>query len=380
MFSIDSLEIEKVHQISYISNKYNIFNKKTSSLVKIQKNFYQFRQKIIIKKFAILNNLSNKKYTNFSEKFELLNYINSGSSGIVYKGFNKKNPNHFMCFKFLLNNNRKNKKNKYKKSLLKEIIIHNKLKNDKIIEYYNYINLRNTGCIVMEYAELGDLDYFRKIVNKKRYFSESLLAFIALQILQGLYYLNKCKIIHMDIKEQNLLIDKNLNVKITDFSASFSYDNFSNDTKILLPFAGTCFYMSPEVMSNDYIDYKNCNKIDLYSLGIVLYSLAFEQFPFELNRSDCQNFELILRNKKRSRLNIPDNKLYSSMFKNFLIKLLEPNINNRISIYEALEDSWIKGAEILFEEKENINDSEIFLINLITDNVRNFNEYINTKK
>ena len=68
------------------------------------------------------------------------------------------------------------------------------------------------------------------------------------------------------------------------------------------------------------------------------------------------------------------------MFKNFLIKLLEPNINNRISIYEAFEDSWIKGAEILFEEKENINDSEIFLINLITDNVRNFNEYINTKK
>ena len=60
MFSIDSLEIEKVHQISYISNKYNIFNKKTSSLVKIQKNFYQIRQKIIIKK---------KKKTNIKDLY-----------------------------------------------------------------------------------------------------------------------------------------------------------------------------------------------------------------------------------------------------------------------------------------------------------------------
>ena len=91
------------------------------------------------------------------------------------------------------------------------------------------------------------------------------------------------------------------------------------------------------------------------------------------------NLELILNNIKKSRLIIPNNKPYSSKLKNFLTKLLESNIDNRINIYDALEDTWIKGAELLFKEKEKINDSEIFLINLITDNIINFNEYINKK-
>ena len=145
----------------------------------------------------------------------------------------------------------------------------------------------------MEYAQLGDLENFHKIVNKKRYFSESLLAFITLQILKGLFCLTKSKIIHMDIKPQNLLIDENLNVKITDFSAAFSYERYNKDQKILLPFSGTSLFMSPEVLSNEYIDYINCSKIDLYSLGVVLYFLAFEQFPYELDSSYQVNFSLI---------------------------------------------------------------------------------------
>ena len=381
MFKLSSLEIEKVNQISYIPSKKNISNKKNTNLKAFTKKFYKIRKKVVKNKLEILKILANKKYSKFSEKFELLNYVNSGSSGVVYKGFNKNNPKQHICFKFLLNT--PTKKNKKKSNLnnddLKEINIHNKLKNDKIINYYNYVNLRNIGCIIMEYAEFGDLDNFRKIVNKKRYFSESLLAFIAIQILQGLFYLTKSKIIHMDIKPQNLLIDKNLNVKITDFSISFSYENYPKDIKILLPFSGTSLYMSPEVLSNDFIEYKNFNKVDLYSLGIVLYFFAYEQFPFGLDQSDCLNFELILQNKKKSRLKFPDNRHYSTMFNEFITKLLEQNINNRINIYEALENAWIKGAEILFKEKEKLNDSEIFLINLITDNFRNFNEYINTK-
>ena len=177
--------------------------------------------------------VSNNKSSNFSEKFELLNYINSGSSGVVFKGFDRKNPSHHLCFKFLIKDLRKNRKNKINNQNLKEIIIHNKLKNDNIINYYNYINLKNFGCIVMEYAELGDLEYFQKIVKVKRYFSESLLAFITVQILNGLFSLTKSKIIHMDIKPQNLLIDKNFNIKITDFSVSFSYEQYKKSKSFI---------------------------------------------------------------------------------------------------------------------------------------------------
>jgi hypothetical protein len=59
-----------------------------------------------------------------------------------------------------------------------------------------------------------------------------------------------------------------------------------------------------------------------------------------------------------------------------LENLLEKEIKSRINIYEALEDPWIKGADLLFKEKEKICDLEKFLIYMITDNVRSFNDYL----
>ena len=378
MYNLSSNKLKKVNQRILQSKASKLINK-SQIYINIKNNINKIQQNIINNKFYIIDFLSNQKCSYFSEKFEILNYINSGSSGVVFKGFDKKNPNYHLCFKFLMHNLRKAKKNKIKNPSLKEINIHNKLKNDNIINYYDYVKLNNIGCIIMEYAELGDLEHFHTIIKSKRYFTEGLLAFITIQVLRGLLSLTKSKIIHMDIKPQNILIDKNLNIKITDFSASFSYQNYKRNQKILLPFSGTSLYMSPEVLSNKCIDYIDCNKIDLYSLGVVLYYLAFEQFPYGLNFEDRIEFNLIIQKIKDSKLIFPNIKIYSKMFLNFLSKLLEKDIKKRNNIYEALYDPWVKGGEILFNEKEKIDNTEIFLINIITDNLVCFNEYIHNK-
>jgi len=378
MYNLSSNKLKKVNHRILQSKASKLINK-SQIYINIKNNINKIQQNIINNKFYIIDFLSNQKCSYFSEKFEILNYINSGSSGVVFKGFDKKNPNYHLCFKFLMHNLRKAKKNKIKNPSLKEINIHNKLKNDNIINYYDYVKLNNIGCIIMEYAELGDLEHFHTIIKSKRYFTEGLLAFITIQVLRGLLSLTKSKIIHMDIKPQNVLIDKNLNIKITDFSASFSYQNYKRNQKILLPFSGTSLYMSPEVLSNKCIDYTDCNKIDLYSLGVVLYYLAFEQFPYGLNFKDRIEFNLIIQKIKYSKLIFPNIKIYSKMFLNFLSKLLEKDIKKRNNIYEALYDPWVKGGEILFNEKEKIDNTEIFLINIITDNLVCFNEYIHNK-
>ena len=378
MYDFSSSKIKKVNHEILQSKAKKLFNK-SQVHNNIKKNIKRIQQKIIRNKYIIIEFLSNKKCSYFSEKFELLNYINSGSSGVVFKGFDKKNPNYHLCFKFFMNNLRKAKKNKIKNQCLKEINIHNKLKNDNIINNYDYISMNNISCIIMEYAELGDLEHFHTIINTKRNFSEGLLSFITIQILRGLLSLTKSKIIHMDIKPQNLLIDKNLNIKITDFSASFSYENYKKNNKILLPFSGTSLYMSPEVISCEYIDYIYCNKIDLYSLGVVLYYFAFEQFPYGLIIEDCIEFNLIIQKIKNNKLIFPNIKIYSAMFLDFLSKLLEKDIRKRINIYQALNEPWVKSGEILFNEKEKIDNTEIFLINIITDNLECFNKYIHSK-
>ena len=119
------------------------------------------------------------------------------------------------------------------------------------------------------------------------------------------------------------------------------------------------------------------NKIDLYSFGVTLYNLAFGSYPFGLNREDSKDYDRIyykIQNNKLEFDNTDNN--FSLVFIDFLRKLLEKDIDKRININEALNHDWIKGAIILFEEKEKMFNVSNFLIYLMTDNILNFNEYI----
>ena len=367
------------------NNKVNIYKNNNLHYEASRNNYNLIKE--YYKSKENLDNFIKNQITNFSENFELLKYINSGSSGVVYEGRYRKNPERHVCLKFLLNKLEEEKREKKNKNInsnfndnkcsrIREINIQNRLKDKNITQYYDYCDLNNYGCIIMEFAKYGDLENFQKNLIKKKCLSETLLAYITKQILDGLLYIHQSKIIHMDIKQQNILIDENFNIKITDFSVSLPYDNYKENDKISLPLSGTSLYMSPEVLSKSQIDYEDCSKIDMFSLGVVLFKLAFEKFPYELDFSYKRNFNLIYEKIKSEKLKIPEKKNFSSLFKKFLENLLEKDIKNRISIYDALEDPWIKAADLLLKEKEKLNNFEKFLINMITDNVRAFNDYL----
>ena len=367
------------------NNKVNIYKNNNLHYEASRNNYNLIKE--YYKSKENLDNFIKNQITNFSENFELLKYINSGSSGVVYEGRYRKNPERHVCLKFLLNKLEEEKREKKNKNInsnfndnkcsrIREINIQNRLKDKNITQYYDYCDLNNYGCIIMEFAKYGDLENFQKNLIKKKCLSETLLAYITKQILDGLLYIHQSKIIHMDIKQQNILIDENFNIKITDFSVSLPYDNYKENDKISLPLSGTSLYMSPEVLSKSQIDYEDCSKIDMFSLGVVLFNLAFEKFPYELDFSYKRNFNLIYEKIKSEKLKIPEKKNFSSLFKKFLENLLEKDIKNRISIYDALEDPWIKAADLLLKEKEKLNNFEKFLINMITDNVRAFNDYL----
>ena len=373
---------------SNIQNR-NFIYQNIKSQIDIKKNNFRQLKDFYKTKSNLHNYLRNNNCNQFLENFELLNYINSGGSGVVYKGCFSKNPLEKVCLKFLLNKTEiekiikpNNNKNNFisKDSKIEEINIQKKLQHKNIVKYYDYFDLKNYGCIVMELADSGDIDMIRKKMTDKNYLSETFLAFITKQILDGLYYIHKNKIIHMDIKQQNILIDKNLEVKITDFSVSLSYEKVKSHEKIKLPLAGTHPFMSPEVLSKAQIDIEDASKIDMFSLGVMLYNLSIGDFPYNLNINLKKNFDEILEKIKNNDLEFQEYKIksrrYSNLFIKFLKNLLDKNIKSRISVFEAIDDPWIKGAELIFEEKEKIGDNPKFLLKMSCDNIRSFNEYL----
>ena len=364
-------------------NSYNSFNKKNIFVLKEKKDDKTPTKNTLIKESEYSMDITKMneiiKDTTFAEKFELIESIKEGSAGTVYKTKLKESKiNKLFASKFLITkkNNKKHQNNKEKNEINSkhfEISIHGKLIHKNIPKIFGYYKIHDSSCILMEYDMYGDLENFKRNIIKRAVLSESLICYIGAQILEAISYLHKNKIIHMDIKQQNILIDDFLSVKLTDFSISINYKNLKN---ISLPLMGTCYYISPETLEERTINVEDASKIDIYSFGVLLYALAFCDYPYDLRNIDSKNYEGILKNIKEKDLKFPEDTGHSDMFKDFLRKCLEKNLRKRFNIFEAINHPWIKGFHFLQDAKERMYNAGKFLTNLLVDNILEYNKYI----
>ena len=175
----------------------------------------------------------------FWEKFELLEFKKNGSAGSVLKAQTrmKGKPNtnrRFVALKFLYNSKNDNK---------------------NIPQIFGYYKIGDyNSCIAMEFCQYGDLENFKKKVIKRVPLSETFICYILGGLSEAVNFIHTHnKIIHMDIKQQNVIVDDYINIKLTDFSISI---NYRNKQYITLPMIGTCYYMSPEVLRKETIPVK----------------------------------------------------------------------------------------------------------------------------
>lgn len=180
----------------------------------------------------------------------------------------------------------------------------------------------------------------------------------------------------MDIKPGNVLIDSDLNVKLTDFSVSCNYFSLNPKTQFKFPLVGTSKFMAPEIISKELMEIGEVEKIDIYSFGVSLYYLFYGEYPYNLKDVKIKDYQGILRKIKKEKLDFKVNKKISGLFKDFLTKILEKDYKKRLSISQAISHPWIQGSHIILDEKENTYNLENFLVKLITDNIPKFNEYI----
>ena len=253
-------------------------------------------------------------------------------------------------------------------------MVHGSLKHKNIPLVYGYYKIGDNSCIAMEYSHYGDLENFKKNVIKRAPLSESMICYLLGGLAEAVYYIHTHnKIIHMDIKQQNIVIDDYINVKLTDYSISINYRNSPN---ITLPMIGTCYYMSPEVLKKETIPSNYASKIDVYSIGVLLYLLAFCDYPYKLKSVDNKNYTQILKNIEENELEFPKDFEISKSFLKLLKCCLEKDINKRYNIYQLRNDPWVQGYQIILNEKEKLYNAGKFVIDLMVDNIINFNQYL----
>lgn len=336
-----------------------------------------------------IENYLNENSKKFLEDFELFKYLGRGSSGIVYEG-KPKCSKQKVAYKFFITSLKDAKKRENDEKIkrrnqqrFKETAILKKLHHENIINLFGHVKINDvSSCLVMGFAKYGDLNYFRTKLIKRKTLSETLLCYLTKGILDAIKFFHLQKIIHMDLKEDNILIDEQLIPKISDFSVSLSYEKFPENKKIQLPFAGTGFYVSSEVINGDPISVDECSKIDLYSLGVLLYHLSYGEYPYDLSnlylkwgdKKEKNEFKEIAKQIKKSDLTFPKDKR-SKIFENFLEGLLNKSIKKRFNIDQALNHPWVKFADKIIEEKEKIGNLEKFLVTLLSDGFIPFNHF-----
>ena len=237
------------------------------------------------------------------------------------------------------------------KEILNEINILKKLSHPNIVKIFEFYITKAHYYIVTEFCKDGEL--FSYIKNK---YSERQLAVLFYQIFSGLWYLHDNKMLHRDIKLENIMIsgkekDQSTGeelfwIKIIDFGTAKIFEKNKKEKDVV----GSSYYIAPEVLKQNYNE-----KCDTWSVGVILYMALVGKAPF-----DGKNDDEIIHKIAKSNYNNKESKLlnHSSEVRDLLSKLLEKDLSKRFSAKEALEHPWFKkfGGRSLFSnyKKEEV--------------------------
>ena len=274
-----------------------------------------------------INTTINRNKDNKISHYEIGKVIGKGAYATVKICKNKITQEKFamkIYEKKILNDNIK------KKCILREIEILKKLNHPNIVKLYDTIISDKNILLIQELVNGISLrDFYNKEIRNQKNISEKkykILTILFKQIFSAFDYIHKKNIFHRDIKLENILLTKNYEIKIIDFG--FGLYNPRNYFQKF--FCGTPNYMAPEIIMKKEYD---CQKADMWSLGILLYKLFCADFPFK-GKDEKDLYRHIIKGKYKIKEYVPD------LIKIIIDKILRPKPYQRINCDQILQSHW----------------------------------------
>ena len=300
--------------------------------------------------------------------YKIIDRLGNGAYGTVYKILDTNDNKTYALKKIELDNEIE----KNISIIENESNILKSVDNPNIIKFYDCFREKNSFYILMEFCEYKDLNSFiNKYKKKNELIPESVIRSIFRELCNGLKEIHSKNIIHRDLKPENIFISDDYLIKIGDFGISKILDGTSYATTK----AGTLLYMAPEIIRG----IKYTNKIDIWSLGCILYEICTLKRCFDANNILNLAKKIISGVHGKIDLNF-----YNDSLQNIIDLALKIDDKQRPNIEEVYK--LVTKKITLGEFKKlcapddfgyNIQISELPLLNKQSDSNTSWGDYIN---
>jgi protein-serine/threonine kinase len=229
------------------------------------------------------------------------------------------------------------------------------LKHPNIVRLYDVIETDKYIGIILDYASGGEL--FDHILAH-RFLKEKDACRLFAQLISGVWYIHQRKIVHRDLKLENLLLDRNRNVIITDFGFANRFEHRTDD--LMQTSCGSPCYAAPELVISEgaYVG----SAVDIWSCGVILYAMLAGYLPFDDDPAnpDGDNINLLYKYIVNTPLSFPD--YISREARDLLSIMLQPDPQRRADLNIVMQHPWLSPYAYLFDK--SVDDLETSAIEL----------------
>lgn len=270
---------------------------------------------------------------NREDLYTIVKTIGAGSFGQVYLVRQSRENRQYVMKKI---SSVSQLESKERESAELEVKLLQTLRHPNIVAYKDsFVNSEDNLCLVMEYCEHGDVYVHLQNAKKAgKLPGEPVIIDWFIQVVLALHALHQKKILHRDLKTQNIFLTGNKEhnafaLKLGDFGIAKVLDS---SNQFAMTRIGTPFYMSPELFKNKPYDYKS----DVWGLGCVLYEMINGRHAFDAQSLNGLAFKILKGSYT------PCNPSSSQATKDLIQSLLRTNPSHRPTLKETLHAPWVR--------------------------------------